>query len=82
MVQVPPLSEGAYSQVRAALAERAALLDAHIAQTTDAETLDYLYSAQFWTNDASLTLANAEEALDPMSLAKWEAERNERWTLP
>lgn len=71
MVQVPPLSEGAYSQVRAALADRSAKIDAQIAATTHAETLDYLYSAQFWLNDASLTLAAAEEMPEHPADSTW-----------
>lgn len=82
MVRVPPLSEGAYSQIRAALAERAALMEAHAASTKDPETLDYINTAIFWINDATLTLASIEEMPDPIDLAKWEAERNrDSWTL-
>src|SRR5690348_4912289 len=81
MVRVPPLSEGAYSQLRAALEERAARLSQHAALTKDAETLAYINCALFWINDATLTLASIEEEPDPIDLAKWERERHDSWTL-
>lgn len=75
MVQLPPLSEGEYSQVRAALRDRAATMErrqriAEIRLELDpgvAEELDNITTALFWLNHAILTVARSEPEAEPQT---------------
>ena len=73
MVTLPPLSEGAYSQLRAALEVRAAQMELNIASASSVEVVDYCTSALFWINDAILTIASAETMPEYPADATWTA---------